>query len=100
MAEITLSQAIRKIEEELINSQLEREKQNLPPLFTLQSVELEMQVAIKSTTSSKGGVDIKLLSVQFGDDIAKEKTHKVKLILDVNKGSGVEQLPGVFPDKK
>ncbi len=98
MQEITISEAIRKIEEELRNSQKVREKQGRPPLLELKSVEIELLAKASLTKDGEDKLDLKFFAVKAGDTATKESFHKIKIYFGVAQAGDYSNLPGVFPE--
>lgn len=82
---LSLAELIRAVHEELIKSQLERESDDLAPLFEVDTLELEVNFVVGETKSAEAGCDIKVVSVGGDMEWAKQQVHNVKLTLKATK---------------
>ena len=76
---LSLSVAIERLRDELINSQA---SSKLKPLhFTVEEIELELQLVATDTVEGDVSIGWKVLGANVGADRATEKTHRLKLKL-------------------
>lgn len=81
---ITLHEAIRSVQDELIKSQQEREQKGIPPLFVTEKLTIELSCAFSETdsTETKGGVNalsVFALDAASTNSVSSEKIQKVIL---------------------
>jgi hypothetical protein len=90
MPELNLEEFIYQVKKELLEGQKKHEGE--PGYFRLRDVELE--VSVTASYSGKGKLNLQV--VQIGSGVAKEHTHTVKLIFDLE--PAVAALPYQFPE--
>lgn len=81
---ITLHEAIRNVQEELIKSQQEREQMNMPKLFVTDKLTIELSCVFSKTDSTDGKGGINVLSVLAFDaestkSVSSEEIQKITL---------------------
>ncbi|MBY5524446.1 trypco2 family protein [Rhizobium leguminosarum] len=59
----------------------ERRSADLPSLFSLSSVEVELSFIVRESDDDKIGFDIKVISANMGGSQAQESIQKMKIIL-------------------
>ena len=119
-----IKELIRRVHQELLESQEEREKSNQAPLFKVEEMTIEVNFVAIESKEMKGGLDFKVIAIG-GVDLSKGKKyqqqqiHKITLTLRAipsghdetdkvspreNGGKGVPRgvfpyggLPGSFP---
>jgi len=87
--EFSISSLIRKVHEELIESQKMREDAEQDPLFEVESLTIEANFVVSTTTEGKGKVDLKIVGVDGMKNVKKEQIHKLTLKL---KTTDLEQV--------
>ncbi len=81
---ITLHEAIRNIQDELIKSEREREQKGIPRLFVTEKLTLELSCVFSETDSkdAKGGINafsVLALDTASTNTVSSEKVQKVIL---------------------
>lgn len=81
---ITLHEAIRSIQDELIKSEQEREQKGIPRLFVTEKLTIELSCAFSETdsTDTKGGINalsVFALDTASTNSVSSEKVQKVIL---------------------
>jgi hypothetical protein len=85
---LSLKQLIRRVTQELVESQREREESGGPALFEVEKLTLEVNFVVTKSKSAKGGFDFRVLT--FGGINAgasgehqEQEIHKIVLSLKV-----------------
>lgn len=95
------SDIISQLHQELIAAQSRREEAGLLPLFEVESLEIEMKVAISATRTQGGKLDIRILAITKDTSIDEAHTQTVKLKLHtVNESRGTGKAYGSRPNIK
>lgn len=81
---ITLHEAIRSIQDELIKSEQEREQKKIPRLFVTEKLTIELSCAFSETdsTDTKGGINalsVFALDTASTNSVSSERVQKVIL---------------------
>lgn len=81
---ITLHEAIRSVQDELIKSQQEREQRGIPRLFVTEKLTIELSCVFSETdsTDTKGGINalsVLALDTASANSVSSEKVQKVIL---------------------
>jgi hypothetical protein len=98
---------IRRVHAELLESRAERERSGEPPIFTVQSLTLEVNFVAEKSKDVKGGLDFKVITVggaNLGGALTyhHQQVHKVTLnLLATSPGeedffSDFDEAPGAF----
>lgn len=98
---------IRRVHAELLESRAEREAAGEPPIFTVESLTLEVNFVAEKSKDVKGGLDFKVITVggaNLGGALTyhQQQVHKVTLNLvtaaaDSNDiFSDLDETPGAF----
>ncbi|MFZ3324736.1 MAG: trypco2 family protein [Methylocella sp.] len=77
---IPLAQTIEDLRSELLKALKEGETQ--PLHFRLKPIELELQLAITTSSGGKGGVRFWVVELGANAEMKREATHKLKLVLE------------------
>ncbi len=80
---LSISSLIRKVHEELADSQRRREAEAGLPLFEVESLTIEAHFLVSSNLEGKGGVDLKIVSLGAAKGTKAEQIHKIILKLKV-----------------
>ena len=99
---ISLKDAIRLVQEELINSQVEREMNDVSPLFEVERLTIEANCIFTKKENSELGFDVRLLSLfslKAGLTDIEENSfvQKIKLELKAIKNSDDTAITGINP---
>jgi ribosomal protein S3 len=86
MAEISLSDVLVQLREELENAQEKAKAENLK--LTVKDIEVELQVATTKETNGKVGFKVWLLEGEASGGYTREQTHKLKLRLEPSLSDG------------
>ena len=78
---IGLKELIRSIHTELVESQADREQTGMPPLFSVNGLDLEMHFTVSETGHTGGKIDLKIISVGSDHTIKEEQIHRITLHL-------------------
>ncbi|MEK6283163.1 MAG: trypco2 family protein [Acidobacteriota bacterium] len=86
---LSLKEMIRRVQTELMESQLEREASGLPALFAVDGLTLEVNFVVTKSKGASGGFDFKVLTfggIKAGGDLEhqEQQTHKIILSLKGN----------------
>lgn len=92
---ISLHEAIRSVQDELIKSQQERELRNLPPLFETEKLIVEFSCVFSKndSTDTKGGINalsVLALDATRTNSVSSEKIQKVILEFKTVKPTSLE----------
>jgi hypothetical protein len=87
------SDVISQLHQELIAAQARREEAGLLPLFEVESLEIEMKVAISATRTRGGKLDIRILAITKDVSIDEAHTQTVRLKLNTMRESEKTSKP-------
>jgi hypothetical protein len=74
---------VEQVRKELIASDIQRMKANMPALFIAKSVDLEISFVAKKSDSAGAKLSLEVVDVDAKRDISSEKTQKMTLHLDI-----------------
>ena len=80
---IRIKDVIRKVQQELMESQKEREELEEPPLFEVEGMELEIHFVARKTTDAKAGLSLPVVDVGANRNYSNEQIQKLKIRLRV-----------------
>ncbi|MFC5972002.1 trypco2 family protein [Halomarina salina] len=89
--DLPLKEFIRAVQAELIESESEREESNIPPLFKVDSLEIEASVVASKRVEGKGGIDIQVVSLGGGGHVEEQSVQKIKLTLSTVEAEDIER---------
>lgn len=95
-----IKELIRRVHDELIESQEEREINGIAPLFTVKDMTIEVNFVAEKSLSAKGGLDFKVVTVGGNTDIKSQQIHKITLNLEVDHSSINQSYPDLKPSNK
>lgn len=81
-----IKELIRRVHQELVESQQEREASGQPPIFQVQQMTVEVNFVITESSEAKGGLEFKVITVG-GVDLGgskgyqQQQVHKITLLL-------------------
>lgn len=90
---IGLSDLLSLVRNELEHAELRRREKDMPPLFDVKHLDLELKVVLRESAEKSGNFDLKVVSVG-GEKLSEdERTHIIKLHLETGarKALGVQQ---------
>lgn len=79
MAELNLKKLVSAVRDELEALDRERASGKRPPLFQLESMELELKFTVAESDSAKGGMDLKIVSFGADKALREEQVQSVRL---------------------
>lgn len=100
---IRIKDVIRKVQQELAESQKEREDKGEPPLFEVESLELEIHFVARKTTDAKVGLSLPVVDAGGSKNYSNEQVQRLKIRLkaiednDVGVGFTPEKERGFRP---
>lgn len=94
MSELNLKKLVSAVRDELEALDRERAKQKRSPLFQLESVELELNFTVVESDSTKGGLDLKIVSFGTDEALREEQVQSVRLRYRVAPSAEDAGLPG------
>ena len=89
-----ISDILRKVQIELIESEKDRRRSAVPALFETDSCEVEIKFVVKESTSSGGKLDLKLVALNLGENASIEVVHSVRIKFSVLKETESEDWLG------
>ncbi len=94
---------IRKVHEELLASQEEREQSGIDPLFYVKDMTIEANFIAEKSVEAEGGVSFKFLTVDAqiggGGKIQAQQVHKITLNLITEPNVEITLSPEKQPSK-
>jgi hypothetical protein len=76
-----IGELIRRVQDELVESQIQRESEGMTALFEVESLTVEVNFVVSASSTGKGGFDLKILTLG-GENLYKEdQVHKITLTL-------------------
>jgi len=94
MTKINLQELISQIRDELEQVDRGRETAGKPPLFQLESLELELKFTVAESQESKGGLDLKVVSFGADQAVREEQVQTVRLCYRTVPTADEAPLPG------
>ena len=76
-----IGELIRQVQRELIESQSQRESEGQTALFEVESLTVEAHFVVSNSTTSKGGFDLKIITLGGEKAYKEEQVHKISLKL-------------------
>lgn len=103
--QLQIKDVIRKVQEELMESQRERENQGIPPLFEVDALEIELHFTIQQQTGVNAGFSLAVVDLDAEHTYSSEQVQKITLRLKKVPAPGEEFLPapdmnGSFPNEE
>jgi hypothetical protein len=92
---VSVKDLIHRVSQDLIESQTEREKSGRKPLFEVETLTIEINFVVTTTTDAKGEIDLQLVTVEGGKQYENQQVQKITLQLKAIPGLGVK--PGPLP---
>lgn len=77
--DLDLATLIAAIRTDLERAEAARRQASVPPLFRMSEMELELNFVVTRTTTGKGGIDFKVLSLGGEREVAREQVQKISL---------------------
>jgi hypothetical protein len=84
-ARIGIPELVSEIRKELIESDLQRDKDGIPALFIAKSVDLEISFVVKKADSAGSKLSLEVVTLDAKRQISAEETQKMTLHLEVQK---------------
>lgn len=91
--QLQIKDVIRKVQEELIESQQEREKQGIPPLFEVDSLEIELHFTVQEQMDASTGFSIAVVDLDAEHTYSAEQVQKITLRLKKVSAPGEDFKP-------
>lgn len=88
---LPLKEFVRAVQSELIESEKEREESDIPPLFKVDSLEIEASVVASKRVEGKGGISIQVVSLGGGGHVEEQSVQKIKLTLSAVEEEDIER---------
>jgi hypothetical protein len=80
--DISLSEVIRAVSDELVASRNQRLAEGQPPVFEVNSLDIELSITVTRSRSKGGGVDVKVVRGDIGDTSGNESVQRLALHLN------------------
>lgn len=82
-----ITELIRKVQNELSESQKIRENNNQPPLFKIEGLTIEVNFIVEQTSTTKGGFDLRVITSDMEVIEKSHQIHKISLKLAALQGN-------------
>jgi hypothetical protein len=92
-SKIGIPELVGEVRKELIQSDLQRTKDNTPALFVAKSVELEISFVVKKADSAGSKISLEVVNLEGKRQVSSEKTQKMTLHLDIQEPQEVSIPP-------
>lgn len=91
---------IRRVQQELLESQKERIANGEPAIFQVEKMTIEVNFVVSQSSEAKGGFDFKLITIggiKIGGskEYQQEQIHKITLSLTAVHGEDISGLKGL-----
>jgi hypothetical protein len=90
---IGIPELVAEVRKELIQSDLQRTKDNMPALFIAKSVELEISFVAKKADSAGSKISLEVVNLEGKRQVSAEKTQKMTLHLDIQEPKDLSMSP-------
>ncbi len=102
---LKIKDVIHKVQQELAESQNEREEKGLPPLFEVDSLDIEIHFVVQQHADSRVGASLAVIDVGADHNYSQEQIHKMTLRLKKFEGFGADFSPpawegGLLPNEE
>lgn len=95
---ISMKALIRRISDELLESQRERQLQGLPAVFEVQGLDIEVSFVVTESRQGGGGFDLRVIKADGSMKYEDQSVQKVTLHLGVPSARPVVTRPDVDDD--
>lgn len=96
---IPLKDVIHSIQTQLIESEKERKEMELPSLFTVKEVEIEMNFVVEKSVSTKAEANILVVNADGSVNFRKEEVNKIKITLSTESNNNAfNSILGMRPN--
>ena len=92
---LSIKDLISRVQQELIDSQMERKKAGRESLFEVKNLTIEINFVVTTTTNKQGELDLKLVTVGAGKQYENQQVQKIILEL-----SAIPGRAGTLPMKR
>jgi len=96
--EVSLSDVIAEISEQLLVSQDQRIREGRPALFLVGSVDIEMSFVVTHTTAGSAGIDLRVVKADGKKQYEDQQVQRVTVHLVGAQTSAGEEGKGRFQD--
>jgi hypothetical protein len=79
-----IKELIRKVHQELIDSQNERESNGMDPLFYVKDLTIEANFIVETEVNGGGGIRFGIVSINGGAKYNSHQVHKITLTLSTS----------------
>lgn len=79
--QLQIKDVIRKVQQELIESQKEREESGILPLFEVDSLELEIHFIVRQQSEGRAGLSFAVVDAEAEHNYSREQVQKMTLRL-------------------
>lgn len=76
-----IGELIRQVQNELVESQSQREAEGKSAIFEVESLTIEVNFVVSASSTGKGGFDLKILTLGGEKMYKDEQVHKITLTL-------------------
>ena len=90
MENLNLKELIHTVRQELIDSEKERKRKRLDPLFKVDSLKIEVNFVIEETLKTGGKLGIKIVDVGRDHTYSSQQVHKISLELKTCEDNDIE----------
>ena len=91
--DVSVGDVIRKISEELVAARTQRIETGKPPVFEVNSLDLEISFVVTESRTGSGGIDVKVIRGDVGKTHSDEAVQRVTLHLTATKlEAGLEEF--------
>lgn len=102
---LCLKDVIRSVQTQLMESEKEREQMELPPLFTVKEVEIEMNFVVERSFAAQTEANIIVVDASGEAGYRKEEINRIKVTLstDISNTDNMFRKilsPGARPDER
>lgn len=95
--EIGIATFLQHVRDELEQAEERRQESGKKELFSLQDIELELSFTVSEDITAKGGLSIKVISVEAGGGLNSATVHKAKLTLTISESAKRDKVLGARP---
>ena len=81
MESLNIKELIHAVRQELIESEEERVKKGIPPLFAVDNLKIEVNFVVEEKTETGGGLNLKIVDIGRDVTYSKQQIHKITLEL-------------------
>lgn len=100
MKKLSIAEVIRRIQIELIESEEQRIRSGIPPIFQVENVDLTISFEIVKNINAKGSFSIAVISTEIGGEVRQSSLNSITIHLKMNQEYLGQDKMGLYPEER